>query len=271
MKTQNRLAIAVVILCLLALFFQEEIWNFISEWRLGNDPRPVVAHIDSLNNTVRYRFPTTLIWRKAHEGLDLRDNDTVTTDPDSSTVLSFKSGLKVELEPNSLIVVHNYGGGPDSLELTFLRGGVKVLSSLPGLNLPAQTLKRATIDLSVPEPTPPPKVALEEKPKPSATPRLRKEIRETLPESYISLVIQSQKNLLNRCYIQHLRLNPQAKGRIDTSMTIDPDGSVQRVLVVGSTISDPALQQCVVTVLSRSKFRSYSGDPIIFTYPINFD
>ena len=275
MKIQNRIAIIVVLLGLLAILFQEQLWDAISQWRMKNDPRAVVASIENVSNDVKFRYPTSLIWRRVHSGLELRDNDTVATDPDSSAVVTFKSGLKVELEPNSLIVVHNYGGGADSLELTFLKGGMKVLNAPPTMILPPLKVKKVEISaLPVPTPSPeaPQKVALDEKAlAPTATPRPKKEIRETLPESYIVLVIKNQQNLLNRCYYQHLRLNPQAKGRIDANLTINPDGNVNRVLIIRSSIPDPSLQQCVVTVLSRARFRPYNGDPIIFTYPINLD
>ena len=95
--------------------------------------------------------------------------------------------------------------------------------------------------------------------------------KETLPDSYIASVIKNQRTFLNRCYAQRLRLNPDARGRIDTSLTIEPDGSISTARVIGSTISDPALQQCVVSTLQRARFKTFNGDPIIVQYPINFE
>ena len=148
----------------------------------------------------------------------------------------------------------------------------------PAIPIPEEKIAKPTkIDLAaIPIPTPsvepPKKIVLEEKKaKPSATPRPKKQLRESLPDSYIALVIRGQRNLLDRCYGQHLRLNPQARGRIDTLLTIEPDGTISSARVVASSISDPVLQQCVITVLQRAKFRPYDGDPIVVNYPINFE
>ena len=81
MKNQNRLALILVVLSILGLIFQEDIWDWLKDFARGNDGRPVVASIDEISNTVRYRYPDTLSWRKAKAGVELRDNDTISTDP----------------------------------------------------------------------------------------------------------------------------------------------------------------------------------------------
>ena len=95
--------------------------------------------------------------------------------------------------------------------------------------------------------------------------------KETLPDSYIASIIRNQRTFLNRCYAQYLRLNPDARGRIDCALTIEPDGTISTARVIGSTIPDSALQQCVVSTLQRARFKSFNGDPIIVNYPINFE
>ena len=67
------------------------------------------------------------------------------------------------------------------------------------------------------------------------------------------------------------RFNPNARGRIDTSLTIESDGTISSARVIGSTIPDPILQQCVVSTLQRARFKAFNGDPIIVAYPINFE
>jgi hypothetical protein len=284
-KTQDIIAVIVILLALLGLLFQDQIWNRWEEYKIGSDPRPSIAEITSLNRGVKYRLPESLTYRRARKSMPLHAKDTVLTEADSSAIITFKSGLKVELEPNSLIIIEEYGSGPGAMELTFLRGRVKILDQGKGIKLSGaelnkdQALKQPVkIDFSVLEkaPTPPP-VALntmnleEKKERLKELLRKKKAEKETLPDSYIASVIRNQKTFLNRCYAQHLRLNPDARGRIDTSLTIESDGSISSARVIGSTIPDPILQQCVVTTLQRARFKSFNGDPIIVAYPINFE
>lgn len=98
-----------------------------------------------------------------------------------------------------------------------------------------------------------------------------REEKDTLPESYIVDVIKKQKAFFNRCYAQHLRLNPDAQGRIDFSFTINPKGKVIDVRILRSTLNDPRLQQCSMSVIERSEFRVFNGDPIVVNYPIFFE
>lgn len=98
-----------------------------------------------------------------------------------------------------------------------------------------------------------------------------REEKETLPESYIVDTIQKQKPFFNRCYAQHLRLNPEAQGRIDFSFTISASGKVIDVRILRATINDPRLHQCSMSVLERSEFRAFGGDPIVVNYPIYFE
>jgi hypothetical protein len=248
------------------------------QFKIANDPRPPLAEIKSLSGQVKFRLPESLTYFRARNSMTLRAKDTISTDQNSSAILEFKSGLQVELEPNSLIVIEDYGSGSGSLELTFLKGGVKILNE--GKNkvaLGGDKLKKdqaIKLDLSMLEAAPTPNlggIKLDEKKETKKAAVKKKTAKETLPDSYINSVIRAQRTFLNRCYAQHLRLNPEARGRIDTSLTIEDDGSISTARVIGSTIPDPALQQCVVTTLLRTRFRSFKGDPIIVNYPINFE
>jgi hypothetical protein len=294
-KIQNLIAAVVIILALIALFSQNKIEDWWREYSFTNDPRPVIAHIETLHNEVQYRPPESLVYHRAKTEMPLHAKDTVATDSSSSAVIAFNNGLKVELQPNSLIIIEDFTSGGGNIELSFLRGNVKVLNQADGVKLKGTSLKREKVaandnepkdeepiklDFAMLEkaPTPPPamvpKVELEEKTakfKPTPAPHKHFDNKETLPDSYIASVIKNQRTFLNRCYAQHLRLNPDAHGRIDTSLTIEPDGTISTARVIGSTIPDPALQQCVVSTLQRARFKAFNGDPIIVTYPINFE
>ena len=117
-RVQNILATAVIFLAFIALFFQ----NRIEDWLEGfkSDSRPTIAKIESLSNNVKYRLPESLTYHRAKSNMDLHAKDTVSTDASSTAVIAFKSSLKVELEPNSLMIVEDYGKEGSNLELYVL-------------------------------------------------------------------------------------------------------------------------------------------------------
>ena len=255
------------------------------EWFQGikTDNQPVLATVESLTNNVMYRTTESLTYRQASAKMSLHAKDTISTDADSSAVIAFKTGLKVELEPNTLMVVEDYGKAGSPLEMTFVRGNSKILNQPAGIKLSGLAVDKTQAQKETPNPgSTPPEARTDTKPdtkpetktatKPVTTPSTKSAgAKETLPDSYITSVIRNQRTFLNRCYAQRLRLNPDARGRIDTSLTIEPDGTISTARVVGSTISDSVLQQCVVSTLQRAKFKAFSGDPIIVEYPINFE
>jgi hypothetical protein len=291
-KIQNILATVVLVLALVALIFQNRIWDWWQERKLYTSDRPKLAEITELTHNVKVRLPESLTYYSAKKYLPLHDKDTVSTDASSTAVITFNTGLQVELEANSLITIEDATNSNGSLELTFLRGRVKVLNQGKGrgLSLPPTALVKPksviedegpTIDLSMLDqtptpsptvaPTPLPRVDLEENRAKERAQTKRVEEKETLPDSYIASIIHNQRTFLNRCYAQYLRLNPDARGRIDCLLTIEPDGTISTARVVASTIPDPTLQQCVVSILQRAKFKSFKGDPIIVTYPLSFE
>lgn len=301
-KIQNLIASLVIVIALVVLYFHDEIWE---AWRLSTreDSRPVIAKLENPRKGVNFRFAESLTYFSARDNMDLRAKDTVSTGEDSTAVITFKTGLQVEVQPNSLIIVQDITQGEGTLELTFLKGRIKVVNKGKGESriLKGSLIKKTKNILLEDKVLPPPikvgigldddikptpslpDIELEEKRLKAAEERRKKRERakkkkkktkvakETLSNSYITSVVRKKKPFINRCYTQHLRLNPKARGRIDTSLTIQPDGTISAARVVGSTIADPTLQQCVISTLKRARFKSFDGDPLIVRYPINFD
>jgi hypothetical protein len=46
---------------------------------------------------------------------------------------------------------------------------------------------------------------------------------------------------------------------------------IQNIKVIKSTFKDQTMEKCVSNVLSRAKFKTFSGDPIIVNYPFAFE
>lgn len=259
-----------------------------------NDPRPIIATLDESEGQVNYKLPKTLVYKKVKPELGLRNQDTLVTGADGKAVVSFTSGFKLEVAPNSVIVIEQPQAGEDgAIRVTFLRGDFKVLNTgtsgklvLSKDNVVQDAAGRAPPKTPVlvslkptpkVEPLPPPQQTIKTEvieeikkvvEKPKAAP---KKPRETLPDEYIAKVIKEQTRFFTRCYAEHLRLNPNAKGRINLTFTIIPTGAVSSVRLLSSSLKDPRLEQCTMSAVERTRFRKFDGDPIIINYPINFE
>lgn len=270
-KFQNIAAGVVVVAATGALLFESKIEEWWQHRDLKSDHRPIIGHIEKAQGDVKFRKPESLTSINAIAGMNLHSDDSVITEEGQSVIISFNSGLKVELEPHSVVVITDTGP-----EMIFLKGHVKILNEVPGITLPPEALNKEEANAERPplSPQEPVTPSQSEKKEVATKPINRpKKVNEkiTLPDAYITAVIRNQKTFLNRCYAQHLRQDPDTQGRIDTSITIESDGNVSTARVIGSSIADPQLQQCIVSTLQRAKFKSFAGDPIIVTYPINFD
>ena len=282
------------------LYFNQQIVDGIDFLLSGQDKRPTIATIKDLNGKVRVKKAKTLKFKNGYTSQDLKDQDTLTTDENSRAKISFISGFEIQVEPNSLIVIEQpQKDSQGRIQITFLQGEFKVLKTgeagqiivskdkkfqdlagRPPLKPLEIALKDSTIELPPPPAELPPipiipqekfeekKKIIVEKEKKIDRP---KKPKETLPDDYISQIIASQKPFFERCYTQHLRLNPDSKGIIHLAFTINPEGKVATVSMIQSTLTDPQLEKCTMSVVERCRFKNFDGDPIVVNYPINFE
>ncbi len=269
----------------IGVLMQRDRISEVYEYYFGEpDSREIIAEASETKGRVRFKLPRRLIYKKLRDEQKLRYFDTITTDANSSVLLSFKDGLQLELGPNTVMVLEKPEDGSGGIVLlSFLRGRYKVRSQGNSKSVIKGTKALPKIG-TLPEP----KLIIEEEVIPEVAPpvlkkdklkeieakRLEREKRqkkETLPDSYISGRIKLQRPFFNRCYAQHLRLNPNATGRIQLQFVIQPTGKVADVNIVSASIEDPRLQQCTKSIVERVEFRSFKGDPIVVTYPINFE
>lgn len=294
---KNILLLPILVLGLIIIVYHETIVEKIDEILSPQDTRETIAQIETLNGRVRYKKAQSLRYKNAQPFLNLKDQDTLTTDEASTAKLKFVSGFEIEVLPNSLVVIENpKKDASGAIQITFLKGEFNVLKTagtgkvVVNKNNTFQDLagrtpqKPVQIDLTAPllediqkqeivQPAVAPqkleekkKVIVEEEKK--AAP---KKPRETLSDDYIAQIVNSQKPFFNRCYAQHLRLKPDSRGQIHMAFTIDTEGKVSSVSLVNSTMSDPALEKCTMSVLERCRFKKFDGDPIVVNYPINFE
>lgn len=303
MIKRNFFLIFFLLLGICILYFNQSIVDMIDSILSERDNRPTVATIQFIDGNVRIKKAKTLKFKNGYLNQELKDQDTLTTDESSRAKIAFNSGdFEIQVEPNSLIVIEKpQKDSQGRIQITFLKGEFKVLKTgeagqiiiskdkkfqdLAG-RTPQDPLKIALKDPSIELPPPPPptetilapaiqqekleekkKVIVEKEPEVERP----KKPKETLSDDYISQIIASQKPFFERCYTQHLRLNPDSRGIIHLSFTVSPKGKVASVSLVQSTISDPQLERCTMSVIERCRFKNFDGDPIVVNYPINFE
>ncbi|MBN2089575.1 SUMF1/EgtB/PvdO family nonheme iron enzyme [candidate division KSB1 bacterium] len=64
-------------------------------------------------------------------------------------------------------------------------------------------------------------------------------------------VIKRHQASINYCYERELKRNPNLKGKVVVRFTVSPKGNVSEVTVVSSTLNSDAVQQCIVSRISR--------------------
>lgn len=296
---KNLVLLPFLIFGFLVIFYHEAIVEKIDEIISPADTRTTIAKIETFNGKVRFKKAQSLRYKNVQISTELKDQDTLTTDENSTAKVSFVSGFEIEVQPNSLVVIETpKKDASGAIQITFLKGEFTVLKTaaagkiIVNKNNTFQDLagrtpqKPVQIDLTTPidlienikvqeiVQAPVQKQKLEEKKKIVVEEEKKappKKPRETLSDEYIAQIVNSQKPFFNRCYAQHLRLRPDSRGQIHLAFTIDIEGKVSSVSLVNSTMADPALEKCTMSVLERCRFRKFDGDPIVVNYPINFE
>ena len=95
--------------------------------------------------------------------------------------------------------------------------------------------------------------------------------REQLSQLEIENTLNSKKADFFKCYGQLIQKTPQAAGQVLISFTIEQRGSTSKVEVSYSDINENSFKSCVSEVVSRTKFRSFSGAPVATVFPLRFE
>lgn len=96
---------------------------------------------------------------------------------------------------------------------------------------------------------------------------------ETQPptEIEISEALQRNRNSFFKCYAQLLQKEPEAKGELTLNFTLETSGNVKNAEVSSQLLADKSFHDCLVTVLKRIEFRSFSGAPVSTIFPMKFE
>ncbi|MGZ3725483.1 MAG: AgmX/PglI C-terminal domain-containing protein, partial [Pseudobdellovibrio sp.] len=94
--------------------------------------------------------------------------------------------------------------------------------------------------------------------------------QEQISQVEIETVLNSKKNDFFKCFGQLIQKLPQASGQVLIAFTIEKQGATSKVEISKSDINDTHFKSCLIEVVLRTKFRSFSGNPIATVFPLKF-
>ncbi len=93
----------------------------------------------------------------------------------------------------------------------------------------------------------------------------------SLSKEVIRRYIRRHINQIRYCYEQQLARRPDLAGRVQIRFVISSSGAVTTSTVAGSTLGNPAAEQCVARAVQRIAFpQPEGGGVVIVTYPFMF-
>lgn len=192
----------------------------------------------------------------------LNPRDNIITSAESEVLLQFKNESQIRIAPNSEVLLDIQEGGSPLLvvktgDIFVERFGRKPETwirkdgqSLTAIDYTASD-KKNTQRLKEPLPT--------------------VDANETLTQNEIESVLTNRKSDFFKCYGQILQKNPQARGQVMLSFTIEKQGQTSKIEVSKSDIDDNFFKSCLMEVVARTKFRLFTGKPITTVFPLKFE
>ena len=93
----------------------------------------------------------------------------------------------------------------------------------------------------------------------------------TLSQADIESVMAGKKNDFFKCFGQTLQKNPQARGQILIAFQIEKNGQTTKIEISKSEIQDNSFKTCLLEVVARTQFKTFSGSAISTIFPLKFE
>lgn len=206
----------------------------------------------------------------------------------ASLTLNFPSGYSIKFLENSEFVLELWDYQKPKLP-TYIylnRGRHEMLKRGPLESLyilkdnqqftPDQTIPTYIASLEVlPTSASPPRLPAKQKslPKSPHPPlnlqKLKKDLN-NLSNKYINKVVGQQRLLFEDCLANALRDNKKPSGDILVGFSILPSGKTENIKAISDQLNNPTLKNCVLNVFKRTKFQSFQGKAIAFSFPLKF-
>lgn len=93
----------------------------------------------------------------------------------------------------------------------------------------------------------------------------------SLTQEDIQSTLQKHRPMFYKCYTQLLQKTPGMIGQVSLAFIIEKNGKISNPEISSSSINDPKFRSCLMEVLSRVNFKTFSGDPISTVFPLRFE
>ncbi len=93
----------------------------------------------------------------------------------------------------------------------------------------------------------------------------------TLSQTDIETVMNSKKADFFKCFGQTLQKNAQAHGQVLIGFKIEKNGQTSKIEISKSEIPDNSFKTCLLEVVARTQFKSFSGTAIQTIFPLKFE
>jgi hypothetical protein len=195
--------------------------------------------------------------------------DSVETDETGDAFLEFEDGSRLRLLPNALVTLTEENeDGQNRIIVILKRGDLKVeraTASAPWIAKNGE--RRAAKDYNDSD--------LQKAPTSEAlantTPETPLQAKAALNAQDISGVMNNYRPHFFKCYTQLLQKDPNAKGDVSLSFTVENSGKISASDVVSSTIQNEEFKKCLLEVLRRIDFHRFSGPPVSTLFPLKFE
>lgn len=94
---------------------------------------------------------------------------------------------------------------------------------------------------------------------------------ETLSQNDIEVNMSARKNDFFKCYGQTLQRNLAARGSVLVAFTIEKNGQTSKIEISKSDIQDNTFKTCLMEVVARTQFKSFTGAAISTVFPLKFE
>lgn len=226
-----------------------------------------IATVDLSEGEVTLTRKATMLELNPAFGEKIYNADKVKTGPHASFIFTTKSGSQIRVDENSIAVVERAN---DKDLVTVLNGQAQAIKHGGNLEIHNTHEKwRTAMFITEIKRSDVQKPAAK---KPAAIPENNSsEAEVSTEEQILKSGLDGQKNFFNRCFAKFLVQNPEARGEVVLGFLLFPQGKAEKVKVLSTSLKDNELEKCLTSVVERSPFKRFAGEPISVTYPIKFE
>ncbi len=193
-------------------------------------------------------------WIRAAESLEVG--------PDADLSVEFPSNYRLKIDPQSVVTFDLSG---ETARLFIKSGEISIENyGREGITKDGDELNATDYGLALEK-------EKEKTQKSKAKAPDRAGVESRLNQKIIQEVLKNVRPQFYKCYSQLLQKTPGVGGQSSLAFNILATGKVSQPEISSSTLSDPLFKKCLLSVIERVEFPSFSGASINTVFPIRFE